>query len=115
MRSKMNTKMAPSNPVTTLKCPKCGATLKVRAAAVHCFEQFDCGSKYLNGVNTKQTDRCRIAELEKLVERLRKGFEEYGDHLPSCQLKVPGIYRGKGPRCTCGFTKRASVILEKKG
>jgi hypothetical protein len=101
--------------MTTTKetCPKCGAELKVRAVGSNCFEQFKCDSKFLNGVVTKQTPLCRIAELEKEVERLRGELTESVTVMKGCKglLFKSSEFMNRLYACV----DRASALLEKKG
>lgn len=59
------------------KCPKCGAEA-IRGLIIDSLSRFRCGSEqprpYLEGLGDKhkQSDACRIRELESENERLRK-------------------------------------------
>jgi hypothetical protein len=109
--------------ITKETCPKCGSKYSDNGLVVIWFE---CGSRVIHeNKRLTQSDRCRITELEKEVERLRGESGEY-------VMALIGLSYTKDPKtglwCFCenaignpmfsGHSDSclmASALLEKKG
>jgi hypothetical protein len=71
------------------KCPKCGAGMTSESDLVSIFA---CGSDlWKNEAGLVQSSRCRIAELEKEVERLREENEKLAKTVAEFATSAPTI------------------------
>jgi hypothetical protein len=100
--------------MTTTKetCPKCGAGWNgtLDPAEVH----FKCGSYHTPMVEIfHQSDRCRITELEKKVERLREELTECVAVMKGCKGLL--FKSSEFINRLYAAVDRASALLEKKG
>jgi hypothetical protein len=89
--------------MTTTKetCPKCGAELK-KESHIFAIAIFVCGSRL--EADFTQSDRCRIAELEKGITELKREADK-------ALNEKPGLESG-----ACQWISlHASALLEKKG
>jgi DNA repair exonuclease SbcCD ATPase subunit len=91
-------------------CPKCGAELK-KESHIFAMAIFVCGSKL--EADFTQSDRCRITELEKEVERLRGELTESVTVMNGCKglLFKSSEFMNRLYACV----DRVSALLEKKG
>jgi hypothetical protein len=110
--------------ITKETCPKCGSKYSDNGLVVIWFE---CGSRVIHeNKRLTQSDRCRITELEKEVERLKSQLAGIANNI-ECGTCAEQIFTGAsmaGRKHTCGKpdveviitqTDEASALLEKKG
>jgi hypothetical protein len=93
------------------KCPKCGAGMTSESDLVSIFA---CGSDlWKNEAGLVQSSRCRIAELENEVERMRGSVKELYGAMVAYEMSVeePPPYKHRA------MMRRASALLkgEKEG
>jgi hypothetical protein len=95
--------------ITKETCPKCGSKYSDNGLVVIWFE---CGSRVIHeNKRLTQSDRCRITELEKEVERFRNSRSE------QCQICMKYTTDWIEPDGSPGRICRPceSALLEKKG
>jgi hypothetical protein len=103
--------------ITKETCPKCGSKYSDNGLVVIWFE---CGSRVIHeNKRLTQSDRCRITELEKEVERLREATLICYDVLQSADSRIRSdeteyIIEGHQMHKAINAV-RASALLEKKG